>query len=179
LKNYKGLIAKKKSFIKQKGYNMINENKAFGGVLSSVSSKAVEENVVMAFNIRHVAEGEVQAFLNSYESKTVASNIKALFNNPVQWKSINLEVDMGFTVEFDSIEFSATLKEIKIARAYKKGSEFFTYNLSFTKETDPDTDQIFQTYLNQKDEDEDGKKHLINYSVFLTPKAEFTSKDAE
>jgi hypothetical protein len=32
-----------------------------------------------------------------------------------------------------------------------------------------DSDLFLSTYLNQKEEDENGKKALIQYSVYLTP----------
>jgi hypothetical protein len=58
---------------------------------------------------------------------------------------------------------------IKVRRSYRKGSEFFTYDLEFQKEMEKDSDLFLSTYLNQKEEDENGKKALIQYSVYLTP----------
>ena len=156
---------------------IIREDKAFTGVLTALKSRAIEENIVLDFTIRHQEEGEVQQFLQSLEDKTIAENISNLFKTPVSWKSISIEAGIGFDVEFDEIEFSATLEKISVSRAYKKDSEVFTYNLHFRKETDLDIDAVLQTYLNQKEEDDNGKRVLIQYSVYMKPHASFSSEE--
>ncbi len=123
---------------------MVRDQKAFEGVLTKIGSKAIDEEIVLNFTIRHIAEGEVQHFLQSYESKTVAENVNHLFSTPVAWKNISIESNISFKVEFDEIEFEARLEEIKVARSFKKGSEFFTYNLMFSKETKLENDSVFQ-----------------------------------
>lgn len=149
---------------------MLRDNKTFTGVLTSIGSKAIDEEVVTTFKIRHIEEGEVQVFLDSYEGKCGVQNIKSLFNCPVAWKSIKIEAGLKFKVEFDEVEFEALLNSIKVNRSYKKGIEVFTYDLEFQKEMDKDVDVVFSTYLNQKEEDsETGKRALIKYDVYLTP----------
>ena len=148
---------------------MLRESKAFSGVLTRIGSKAIDENVVLSFNIRHIEEGDIQTFLDSYEKKCELENIKCLFQYPVQWKSVHVESRYKFRIEFDEIECEGILLGIKVRRSYKKGSEFFTYDLEFQKEMEKDSDLFLSTYLNQKEEDENGKKALIQYSVYLTP----------
>ena len=148
---------------------MIRDGKAFTGVLTRIGSKAIEENVVLSFNIKHLEEGELQTFLNSYQDKCKQQNIKNLFNFPVNWKSINIEANYRFRVEFDEIEFIADLKAIKVKRTYKNATETFQYDLEFQKPMEKDSDLFLSTYLNQKEENENSKKVLIQYSTYLHP----------
>ena len=148
---------------------MIRDSKAFTGVLTRIGSKAIEENVVLNFNLRHVEEGDMPSFLDSYEKKCEIQNIRCLFNYPIQWKTISLEASFRFRIEFDELTFEADLKGIKVKRTYKKGMESYIYDLEFEKEMEKDADLFLSTYLNQKEEDENGKKVLCKYSVYLTP----------
>ena len=67
------------------------------------------------------------------------------------------------------MEFEATLKKINVRRSFRKGSEFFTYDLFFEKEVEAEHDLHFASYLNQKEENERGQKVLIERSVYLVP----------
>jgi hypothetical protein len=149
---------------------MLKENIAFTGVLTTYASKAKEENVIVTFNIRHQMEGEIQTFLDSYADKCSESNIRSLFQMPVQWKSIVLEAAYKFTIVFEDLELQASLKAIKVRRRFVKDTEIFVYDLVFEKELEENIDLILPTYLNQKETDEEsGKKSLILYSVWMTP----------
>lgn len=148
---------------------MLQENKYFQGILTRIASKAKEEEVLLAFNIRHTMEGEVQNFLLSYANRCGQSNIRELFYTPVQWKNIHIEAAYNFTVTFDAIQFDATLRAIKVRRTFKKGIESFTYDLSFEKSLDKDTDLILPTFLNQKETDENGKKKFVLFDILLEP----------
>lgn len=149
---------------------MLRENIAFTGVLTTYASKAKEENVIVTFNIRHQMEGEIQTFLDSYADKCNESNIRSLFQMPVQWKSIVLEAAYKFTIVFEDLELQASLKAIKVRRRFVKDTEIFVYDMVFEKELEENIDLILPTYLNQKETDEEsGKKSLILYSVWMTP----------
>ena len=148
---------------------MLRDQKAFASVLTKVQSKAKEESVVMSFTLRHIVEGDNQIFLQSYADKCKQENIDLLFRYPVQWKTISIEAAYKFKMEFDEVEFECILRGIRVRRSFKQGSEFFTYQLDFEKEIEQDSDLVFTTYLNQKEEGDDGKKRLIEYSVYLHP----------
>lgn len=148
---------------------MLRENKAFAGILSKFESKAKDEKVDLAFEIKHTMEGDNQIFLSSFASKCNQENVDLYFRYPVLWKSIHIEANYKFKMEFDEMEFEAILKGIKVRRAFRKGSEFFTYTLMFEKEVEQDHDLHFATYLNQKEENDQGKRVLVEYSVYLTP----------
>lgn len=148
---------------------MLRDLKAFSSKLVSVKSKAKEESVVMLFTLKHVAEGDIQTFLQSFADKCKQENIDFLFRYPVQWKQINIEAAYKFKMEFDEVEHECILRGIRVSKSHKQGSEFFTYQLDFEKEFDSREDQLFISYLNQKEMDETGKKKFIEYSTYLTP----------
>lgn len=148
---------------------MLQEDRYFQGILTRIASKAKEEEVLLAFNIRHTMEGEIQNFLLSYANRCGQANIRELFYTPIQWKNIHIEAAYKFKVTFDALEFEAVLKAIKVRRAFKKGTEFFTYDLSFEKSLDADTDLVLPTFLNQKETDENGKKKLVLFDILMEP----------
>ena len=152
---------------------MLRENKAFTGVLTKIQNKAEEERILSEFEIKHVMEGDQQIFLNSYATKCNQENVDTYFRYPVQWKSITLEANYKFKVEFGEVEFEAVLKAIRVTRGFRQGTEYFTYNLVFQKDIEQDLDLHFASYLNQKEENDVGKKVLIEYSVYLTPLEEY------
>jgi hypothetical protein len=146
---------------------MLRENKYFPAFLASISQKAKEEEVVTAFNLVVKIEGEIQVFLDSYAKRCEELNIRELFSTPVQWKAILIEAAYKFTVEFDELEFSATLRGIKVARKFHKGVEAYTYTLQFEKEHESQMDALIATYLKQKEIDENGRSNVILYNVNL------------
>ena len=149
---------------------MLRENKYFQGVLTKIASKAKDEDVILTFNIRHQMEGEVQNFLLSYAERCSQSNIRELFYTPVQWKKINFETAYKFRLWFGDLDcFFAILREIKVSRSFKSGSEIFTYDLTFEKEVEKDIDPLFASFLNQKEFDENGRKKTILFDVNLEP----------
>ena len=148
---------------------MMRDNRYFQGVLTRVNSKALDESIVKKLAIVHSMEGEIQNFLHSFADKCNYPNVRELFNNPVQWKSIALDLKHKFKVNFDKVEFEATLTEIKIRRSYKKGVETYTYTILLDMEPDKDIDPILETFLNQKEIDENGKKKLVMFDIMFEP----------
>jgi len=122
--------------------------------------------------IRHTIEGDNQIFLNTYASKCNQENVDLYFRYPVQWKSIAIEANYKFNVEFDEVDFEAVLKKIVVKRSVKNGCDVFTYDLCFEKETSIN-ELYFSSYLNQKEENDQGRKVLVEYSVYLTPIEEY------
>jgi hypothetical protein len=57
---------------------MLREGKYFPGVLTRIASKAKDELVLLTFNIRHTADGEIQTFLDSYADRCSQENIRCL-----------------------------------------------------------------------------------------------------
>jgi hypothetical protein len=151
---------------------MLRENKGFEGVLTRFAVKSNDQGVCVVFNIRHSCPGDIQVFLDTYEDVCKLENIRRLFTYPVQWKNIQLDARERFELDFDEVHTEATLKSIKIRRTIPKkhdAKEMYTYDFSFEKYIDPiDDDLKLGVYLNQKEEDENGKKKLMLFLVYLT-----------
>lgn len=146
----------------------MRDNKSFEGVLSKFGSKVHEDQVVVSFDFKYVCSGEIQNFLSSFAKKSNISNLSELFDTPVQWKNIQLDFAHKLEVEFGDVPtFNARLTGIKVARSFKKGDEVYTYTLQFMKEQEPDVDSVLANFLNYKEVDENGKKQVVFYDIFL------------
>jgi len=155
---------------------MIRIGKGFEGVLTKINTKkhnSEREDVVLEFSIRYTSKYDNQTFLDTYESKCDVENVSVLFREPVHWKSLALEANYKFSMEFDELPaFECILRAIKVRRRYsaKDMSDAFTYDLVFEKEIeDGNQDWHFAHYLNRKEEDEDGKKSLMTFLIHLEP----------
>ena len=63
---------------------------------------------------------------------------------------------------------NAMLVGINISHKILKEGELFKYDLIFHKEHDPEIDSVFAiTFLNRKEEDEDGKKDFLWYDTLI------------
>lgn len=151
---------------------MLREN-GFDAVLTKVSTKSKTDidKVVIEFTIRHVSEYEKQHFLESLE-KATGEHLQHLFTYPVLWKSINIDQNHIFNLDFDELDkIRCILKSIKakhVIPTKTNQTESFVYDLTFEKEIESgDEDWIFATYLNRREEDENGRFHLIKYHCFM------------
>jgi predicted solute-binding protein len=73
-------------------------------------------------------------------------------------------------VSFDEVDFDCDLTEIAVSRKIKNGAESFEYVLTFSKDVGlQNEDSAFvKTYLKYKEEDENGKKKIVEFDVNLT-----------
>ncbi len=133
-----------------------------------------EEEVFVKFSIKYTSEGDVQDFLKSFQTKVGTDNLTHLFNYPVRWKKMSIDTSEYeknyFTVGFDEIDFDAQLVDIQISRKFKNGNDLFEYVFTFIKDVGEENEDsvIAKTYLNHKEEDENGKKVVVRYPVLLT-----------
>ena len=151
---------------------MLRELIGFQGTLKRYSSKykADLNDVITEFTIQHIDKHDSQSFLDTYASKCNVDNISQLFAAPVQWKSIAITTDTKFDLDFDGVEIdNVKLKEIKVRRRYetKALSDAYTYDLVFEQISANENDRALSACLNAKEEDEDGKKQFIQYTVVL------------
>jgi hypothetical protein len=64
----------------------------------------------------------------------------------------------------------ADLTGINVTRKSTKQMDIFKYDLIFHKQHNPEIDSTFAiTYLNRKEEDQDGKKIFLEYDTLITP----------
>jgi len=149
---------------------MLNIN--WQGVMTRHLHAKADEDVYSKVSIKHTNEGDMQSFLNSFEDTLETNNFKQLFTFPVRWKKLGIDTSdyekNHFIVDFDSVQFTARLVDIAITRKCKNGIDIFEYVLSFMKEVENEDTSIAVAYLNRKEEDEDGKKNIVEYDVKLT-----------
>jgi len=140
-------------------------NDVFVGHLSKFSAKVVDEDVYVQFTITHISKNEPdQAFLDNFSTE-YGSNINRCLANP-EWDNIKFTKNIsGIKINFDAMELLATLNQIKITQKETTEDLIFKYDMTFIKKQEKDIDTYFATYLNNKTEDEDGKKVLTEYNV--------------
>ena len=139
----------------------------FTGILAKFGAKVIEEDVYAEFVITHTSRNEPdQDFLDSFDEE-FGTNWSKCLNNP-QWSNIKFSTSHEVTVKFDAMEFKANLSEVKISQKETAGELVFKYDLVFYKKPEKDQDLAFQSYLKHKEEDENGKKHLVEYDVELS-----------
>ena len=146
-------------------------NKNWDGVMTKHLHAHKGEQVLSKVSIKHTNEGDVQSFLDSFEDALGNNNFKQLFKFPVRWKKMAIDTSdyekNHFRVNFDEIEFDANLVEISITRKVKNGLDVFEYLLTFLKDVESEDTSIAVAYLNRKEENEDGKKVIVQYPVKL------------
>jgi len=149
-------------------------DKIFPGTLIKHTHFYEENDVFVKFSIKHTSEGDVQSFIDSFEQKIANDSIKSLFNYPIRWKKIVIDTTdyekCHMNVSFDEVDFDCDLTEIAVSRKIKNGAESFEYVLTFSKDVGlQNEDSAFvKTYLKYKEEDENGKKKIVEFDVNLT-----------
>jgi len=160
---------------------MLNTN--WDGIMTKHLHGKQDETVYSKVVIKHTNEGDVQSFINSFEKELGTNNYKQLFEFPVRWKKLSIDTSdytkNYFLVEFDEIDFNAKLVDISISRKNKNGIDVFEYMLTFIKDVENGDTAIAVSYLNNKEENEDGKKVFVEYSVKLTLTEETNSVPVE
>ena len=145
----------------------------FYGTLKKYENIRVEDAINIRLIIKHVSENSVQNFLDSFEDQVVSTNIKALFEFPVQWKKLVIDasdyIKNAYHIDFGDVEFTARLCEIVITRKYAQGSEVFEYSLVFEKPASEDhIDRlVVEAYLNYKEENAEGRRIIKEFDIKL------------
>ena len=145
----------------------------FKGVMTKHTYGVTRDNVFVNIAIKHTSNYPKQHFLESFEKVAGLQNVDSLFSNPIEWDNIKLKLEeypFYYEVEFDSIVFVARLMSVGVVKKVKGGISSFDYTLSFRKDVEGDKDSIAaKTYLKYKQENEDGKKVLVEFDVKLVP----------
>jgi hypothetical protein len=162
-------------------------DKAFPAVLTKHTHFYEEDDVFVKFSIRFINEGDIQTFIDSFDQKVTGGDLKRNFDYPIIWKKIVLDTTdyekTHFKVQFDEVEFDADLIEIAVNKKSKKGVVTFEYIMTFIKDVGEENEdsRFAKSYLKYKEEDENGKKKLIEFDVTLTiePIKNVASKSGE
>jgi|DEB0MinimDraft_10_1074344.scaffolds.fasta_scaffold06521_6 hypothetical protein len=145
--------------------------KEFQGRLTKFKTEVNENNVLHKFSIEFRSVYDVQNFLIDAD-EILNVEFAKYFNEPVCFDKLVLSRDekADIKVEFDSVEFEAVLHKINVSRKYsaKDMSDAYKYELQFSKGVDKELDSIFVHYLNQTEEDENGRNYLIDFPIELT-----------
>lgn len=153
-------------------------NKPFTGHLIKHTFRNAEGNVYTEMAIKTVATGDLQ-LMGGWISKALEAakgtpvNIAHLFTAPIMWKRIVIDLENLHTepvaVAFDEMEFEANLRSLTVSVKVKGDMVSFDYTLALSKESDTEFDTKFATtYLKYKEEDENGKKKIVNFPIEIT-----------
>jgi len=158
------------------GANMLRKD-GFKGVMTKHAFGVNRDNVFVGVDIKHVSNSPDQYFLESFEKEAKIPNLQNLFETPVAWSNQKfklVEYPLFYEIEFDEIVFVARLVTLNVARKIKDGIDIFEYTLGFRKDVEGDNKDAIaaKKYLKYKEENEDGKKVLIEFDVKLTPAEE-------
>lgn len=146
----------------------------FKGVMTKHAFGVSRDNVFVSVDIKHVSNSPDQYFLESFEKEAKIPNLQNLFENPVAWSTQSFklaEYPLFYEVEFDEIVFTARLVTLKVVKKIKDGIDIFEYTLGFRKDVEGDNKDAIaaKKYLKYKEENEEGKKVLIEFDVKLIP----------
>lgn len=143
---------------------MLKRDLPFPGMLTAIKTgtrKLPDLDEVEPFErieIKHIAEGEVQTFLKSFQSVVRCENIQEHFEYPLTFGNIEFPEVSGYnrsnytlTID-DALTFDVKLLNIKAKRVYKLGQDTVTYTLILEKlDANPEiTGTLHAHYLNQK-----------------------------
>ncbi len=158
-------------------------NRDWDGIMTKFGHVKKDEQVFTTFAVKHVNEGEVQSFIDSFEKELETNNYSQLFAFPVRWKKLVIDTSdyekNNLRVQFDEVNFEATLTEISVTHKVKNGSDVFEYVLTFIKEVESEDTVSVVTYLNNKEENDEGKKVFVEYSVNLALSEEQETKSTD
>jgi len=146
-------------------------DKEFPGILKKYEPFRVENDIFIKLLIKHSSHGSYQSFLKEFSEK-LSLNMEPLFAFPVRWKKIVFDTTdyilKNYRIKFGQADpFIAKLEEISIARKFLNGEDIFDYSLSFSKKASKDIlDRLMtEAYLDYKEEDENGKKIVVEFDV--------------
>ncbi len=142
--------------------------------LSSFKVESKDEHVRTKLNLRSTLEGNSFDFIKDFLSEIEPQSLSYLVS-PIIWKTINLETPCKVEINFDEITIDANLLEIKIRRNVKEDFEQFVFDFVFSKEQE-EFDLTIMSYLKQKEEDENGRQKIVNYSTSINLKEIYPRK---
>lgn len=144
--------------------------KPFSGFLTQYTGAVNQDmQTLFKFNIKYVDPSTVQVFLDSLDNE-LHLNYRRYVQEPVYWNSISFKnLHYKVSIEIEGMEFDAKIVELAITRKVDKktGDDTFTYIIKCEKEAGVDNEDsiIAQSFLNVKEEDENGKKKLVPFGI--------------
>jgi hypothetical protein len=146
--------------------------KEFRGSMTKHTYACKDNVAFVQVEIKHINANEVQTFLDKFQTILGITNVSSLFMHPVQWNKLEIptfDYDKNYVkVEFDEIEFTGYLLNIKVVKKWVDDTETFEYTFVFSKEVSKDDAMIATTYLKRKDENEEGKKVVTEFPTIIS-----------
>jgi hypothetical protein len=147
--------------------------KQFNGILNKYTTMppSGDNEPCVQVVIKHTNAGDIQSLMGHFEKALDTKNIQSVFAYPVMWSKMIFDVSdyhpNYYLVEFDEMEFNAKLQKIEVSKKLDEGIDVFEYNFHFKKEISDGDSKNAYIYLKHKEEDEDGKKVLVEYPVTI------------
>lgn len=125
--------------------------------------------------IKHTSDGDVQTLMKHFEKgldiNTNHENFQGPFTYPITWSKIAFDVSdfrpNYYEIEFDEMIFHGRLQKIEVTQKREDGIGSFEYQFHFKKEINDGDSKMAYMYLKHKEENEDGKKELVEYPVLI------------
>jgi len=143
-------------------------NGEFTGHLSKFSAKVIEEDVYVEFIITYLSKNNMsEDFLDTF-SEEYDNGINKATKFP-EWDNIKFSVYCpNLNIHFDVMDIRATLEGIKITQKETSDDHIVKYDLTFIKKQEKDSDTYLATYLKHKDENDEGKRVLSEYTISIS-----------
>lgn len=151
--------------------------KAFAGILHKYTNHgpSKDEDAYVEVAIKHTCVGDVQSLMKHFEKELSVSDVQKYFNYPVKLKKFTLEAedihplthDNYYSIEFDEMQFYAKFLKLDVTRKFDNGTDVFDYTFVFKKEICVDDSKNVLSYLKHKEENEDGKLVLVEYTTLI------------
>jgi hypothetical protein len=161
--------------------------KEFRGILTKYTNipPSGDNEPCVQIVIKHTNYGDIQRLMGHFEKALDTTHIQNVFAYPVMWSKMTFDVanyhPNYYLVEFDEMEFHARLQKIEVTKKNVEGIDSFEYNFHFKKEISDEDGKTAYIYLKHKEEDDDGKKVLVEYptTINLADEPQDTSANAD
>lgn len=141
-------------------------NKTFSGILNKLQERGGDDAHTQ-LSIKYSSQSP--DFFASLNPVFDTNNISKYVETPDKFK-ISMSSNLAVTVEFDEVEFDATISELKFSKKIKKGEITFDCEIRMEKAIDDMNKVLGVEYLNRREEDADGKSKLVLYPVKIEKK---------
>lgn len=169
--------------LRSSGFSALLEKMA--PVVKRLSKDGAETVTKTMLRFKVTINGDTQYFLKSFQDKTLISNVQSLFDTPIAWDRIRLNLrdymETDFVVTLEDVEFDSKLLQIDVSKKIKNGIDKFVYIITLEKEEDAKIDSIMANqYYKQFVKDANDKSVPAEFTVTMVksePKKDVSSND--
>lgn len=134
----------------------------FSGYLNKLSTVSTNDEPVKSLGVKLVTRDALEV-ANQFPWVSLTRT----FQEPINWEKISFLVGSRVNVKFDSLTFTAMLRNVSVKRKETEEGGLFEFSFTLEKELEPQNDHILSAnYLKHKEPDPDtGKLKLVNFEV--------------